>query len=119
MPPSVVRPAIRTQWAAPTTTCHVTAGDVLLVNYDDGAIVLKVTRVETLLQVGGPLANRKRINRPGGALSSSELTGKYRGDIVARSRSMLISARCRFLAAPWACKAHARCYAMPLGAPSY
>lgn len=46
----------------------VLSGDVLLLS--DGAIVLKVnrvegTRVETLVQVGGTLGNRKGINRQG------------------------------------------------------
>ncbi|MGH8522918.1 MAG: pyruvate kinase [Gammaproteobacteria bacterium] len=63
----------------------VVAGDVLLLN--DGAIVLKVnrvvdTRVETLVQVGGTLGNRKGINRLGGGLSAAALTDKDRQDIL-------------------------------------
>lgn len=63
----------------------VMVGDVLLLN--DGAIVLKVsrvegTRVETVVQVGGPLGNRKGINRLGGGLSAAALTEKDRQDIL-------------------------------------
>ena len=62
----------------------VVAGDILLLN--DGAIVLKVhrvspTRVETQVQVGGQLGNRKGINRLGGGLSAAALTDKDREDI--------------------------------------
>lgn len=63
----------------------VIVGDVLLLN--DGAIVLKVsgvegTRVVTVVQVGGPLGNRKGINRLGGGLSAAALTEKDRQDIA-------------------------------------
>lgn len=62
----------------------VAAGDTLLLN--DGAIVLSVsgvegTRIETVVQVGGVLSNRKGINRQGGGLSAAALTDKDRDDI--------------------------------------
>ncbi|MGQ0696907.1 MAG: pyruvate kinase [Panacagrimonas sp.] len=63
----------------------VSAGDTLLLN--DGAIVLKVfrvdgSRIETSVQVGGTLSNRKGINRQGGGLSAQALTDKDRKDIL-------------------------------------
>lgn len=63
----------------------VTPGDVLLLN--DGAIVLIVstvigTRIETVVQVGGVLGNRKGINRQGGGLSAAALTDKDREDVL-------------------------------------
>jgi len=62
----------------------VAAGDVLLVN--DGAIVLKINRsegtcVDTTVVIGGPLSNRKGINKQGGGLSADALTEKDREDI--------------------------------------
>lgn len=64
---------------------EVRAGDVLLLN--DGAIVLSVvatgpTTVDTVVQVGGTLGNRKGINRLGGGLSAAALTDKDRQDIA-------------------------------------
>ncbi|MCC6708293.1 MAG: pyruvate kinase [Gammaproteobacteria bacterium] len=63
----------------------VHAGDTLLV--DDGRIVLQVERVqgariETTVQIGGPLSNHKGINRQGGGLSAPALTHKDREDLV-------------------------------------
>ena len=63
----------------------VHAGDTLLV--DDGRIVLKVERVqgariETTVQIGGPLSNHKGINRQGGGLSAPALTHKDREDLL-------------------------------------
>lgn len=63
----------------------VTVGDTLLLN--DGAIVLLVTRVvgsrvDTVIQVGGRLSDRKGINRQGGGLSAAALTDKDRDDIL-------------------------------------
>ena len=63
----------------------VASGDVLLIN--DGAITLKVfavagTRIDTLVQVGGILSNRKGINRQGGGLSAAALTDKDRADLI-------------------------------------
>ena len=63
----------------------VKAGDVLLVN--DGAISLRVdavqdTRVETTVLIGGPLSNRKGINKLGGGLSAAALTDKDRSDLA-------------------------------------
>jgi len=62
----------------------VKPGDVLLLN--DGAIALRVektagTRVETTVLVGGPLSNRKGINKQGGGLSAAALTDKDREDL--------------------------------------
>ena len=62
----------------------IVAGDVLLLN--DGAIVLEVkevsgSRVETVVQIGGKLSNRKGINKQGGGLSAAALTDKDREDI--------------------------------------
>lgn len=60
------------------------AGDILLLN--DGAIALKVdairgSRVQTTVQVGGTLSNRKGINKQGGGLSAAALTDKDREDL--------------------------------------
>jgi pyruvate kinase len=62
----------------------VVSGDTLLLN--DGALVLRVdkieaTRVLTTVLVGGPLSNRKGINKQGGGLSAAALTEKDRADI--------------------------------------
>lgn len=62
----------------------VVCGDVLLLN--DGALSLTVeaieaTRVHCRVQVGGPLSNRKGINKQGGGLSAPALTDKDRDDI--------------------------------------
>ena len=62
----------------------VRAGDVLLLN--DGLIVLDVlrvagTRIETTVQVGGELSNRKGVNRKGGGISAPALTDKDFEDI--------------------------------------
>ena len=64
----------------------VTPDDVLLL--DDGRIVLKVDRTDgskiiCTVVVGGPLSDRKGINRQGGGLSASALTDKDRSDIKA------------------------------------
>jgi pyruvate kinase len=58
----------------------------LLLN--DGAISLRVeqvegTRVITTVLIGGPLSNRKGINRLGGGLSAQALTDKDRADLRA------------------------------------
>ena len=71
--------------AYPQLPLDVRAGDILLLN--DGAIVLRVTAtnetiVDTVVQVGGTLSNRKGINRLGGGLSADALTDKDRADIV-------------------------------------
>lgn len=71
--------------AYPQLPLDVRAGDILLLN--DGAIVLRVTGtsetvVDTVVQVGGTLSNRKGINRLGGGLSADALTDKDRADIV-------------------------------------
>ena len=63
----------------------VKVGDTLLLN--DGAIVLLIRainggRIETTVQVGGTLSNRKGINRQGGGLSAAALTDKDRADIL-------------------------------------
>ena len=60
------------------------AGDSLLLN--DGLIVLDVisvgmTRIETVVKVGGELSNRKGLNRKGGGISAPALTDKDRDDI--------------------------------------
>ncbi|HUS24198.1 MAG TPA: pyruvate kinase [Candidatus Binatia bacterium] len=62
----------------------VKSGDTLVLN--DGAIVLKVdkvegTRIDTTVVIGGVLSNRKGINRMGGGLSAQALTFKDRIDI--------------------------------------
>jgi len=64
----------------------VVPGDTLLLN--DGAIALRVdkvegTRIYTQVLVGGPLSNRKGINRLGGGLSAAALTDKDRADLRA------------------------------------
>jgi pyruvate kinase len=64
----------------------VVPGDTLLLN--DGAISLRVeqvegTRVITTVLIGGPLSNRKGINRLGGGLSAQALTDKDRADLRA------------------------------------
>lgn len=64
----------------------VTPDDVLLL--DDGRVVLKVDRtdgskIHCTVVVGGPLSDRKGINRQGGGLSASALTDKDRSDIKA------------------------------------
>lgn len=64
----------------------VVPGDTLLLN--DGAIALRVekvegTRIHTQVLVGGPLSNRKGINRLGGGLSAAALTDKDRADLRA------------------------------------
>ncbi|GLR27179.1 pyruvate kinase [Limnobacter litoralis] len=68
----------------PELVNDVKAGDTLLL--DDGKIVFKVKKVagseihvETL--VGGPLKNRKGINKQGGGLSAPALTAKDMEDI--------------------------------------
>lgn len=63
----------------------VSPGDVLLLN--DGAIVLNVirvhgSRIDTCVQVGGTLSDRKGINRQGGGLSATALTDKDRADVL-------------------------------------
>ncbi len=73
---------VSTSYAALTT--DVGPGDVLLL--DDGQVVLEVTsvegeRIETIVQVGGKLSDRKGINRLGGGLSAQALTDKDRDDI--------------------------------------
>lgn len=64
----------------------VAPGDTLLLN--DGAIALRVdevagTRIRTIVLIGGPLSNRKGINRMGGGLSAAALTDKDRADLRA------------------------------------
>lgn len=63
----------------------VAPGDTLLLN--DGAIALRVEKIEgswidTTVLVGGPLSNRKGINRLGGGLSAAALSDKDRADLV-------------------------------------
>src|SRR5579863_5048063 len=70
--------------AYPDLPKDVKPGDVLLLN--DGAIVLRVekltgTAIDTTVLVGGPLSNRKGINKQGGGLSAAALTDKDREDI--------------------------------------
>ncbi len=62
----------------------VAAGDVLLLN--DGAISMRVdetsaTQVICTVLVGGPLSNRKGINKQGGGLSAAALTDKDKEDL--------------------------------------
>ena len=62
----------------------IAAGDILLL--DDGAISLRVSRVEGAqihcrVHVGGRLSDSKGINRQGGGLSAPALTEKDRQDI--------------------------------------
>jgi pyruvate kinase len=62
----------------------VKPGDTLLL--DDGLIALKVDRIEgttidTTVLVGGPLSDRKGINRLGGGLSLTALAEKDKNDI--------------------------------------
>lgn len=59
-------------------------GDILLL--DDGLLRLRVERVEgpavhTIVEVGGPLSDRKGINAPGTRLSTPALTDKDRRDL--------------------------------------
>ncbi len=68
----------------PNLARDVRAGDILLL--DDGRIVLRVenvdrTRVQTRVQVGGRLSNKKGINLKGGGLSAAALTEKDRQDL--------------------------------------
>ncbi|MDE0854482.1 MAG: pyruvate kinase [Nevskia sp.] len=70
--------------AYPELPRDVQQGDVLLLN--DGAISLRVeksegTRVDTVVLIGGPLSNRKGINKQGGGLSAAALTDKDREDL--------------------------------------
>ncbi|HTB66157.1 MAG TPA: pyruvate kinase [Steroidobacteraceae bacterium] len=62
----------------------VVSGDVLLLS--DGQIVLEVlavegTRIHTRVKVGGPLSDRKGLNRQGGGISAPALSDKDRDDI--------------------------------------
>ena len=62
----------------------VKAGDLLLLN--DGLIVLTVHKVlgeqvHTIVKMGGELSNNKGINKQGGGLTASALTGKDMDDI--------------------------------------
>jgi len=62
----------------------VVPGDTLLLN--DGAIAMRVeevegTRIDCTVLVGGPLSNRKGINKQGGGLSAEALTDKDRSDL--------------------------------------
>ncbi len=62
----------------------VVSGDVLLLS--DGQIVLEVlavegTRIQTRVKVGGPLSDRKGLNRQGGGISAPALSEKDRDDI--------------------------------------
>lgn len=68
----------------PELVNDVKAGDTLLL--DDGKIVLKVKQVigqqiNTVVEVGGVLKNRKGINKLGGGLSAPALTSKDMEDI--------------------------------------
>jgi len=59
-------------------------GDVLLLN--DGALAMCVeettdTRVICTVQIGGPLSDRKGINKQGGGLSAAALTDKDKADL--------------------------------------
>jgi pyruvate kinase len=62
----------------------VVSGDVLLLA--DGQIVLDVisvegTRIHTRVKAGGPLSDRKGLNRQGGGISAPALSDKDRDDI--------------------------------------
>jgi len=62
----------------------VRTGDTLLL--DDGRIVLGVSsvkgsRINTVVELGGPLSNNKGINRKGGGLTAPALTDKDKQDI--------------------------------------
>lgn len=62
----------------------VSAGDTLIL--DDGRIAMKVdnvsgTRINCVVETGGPLSDKKGINRLGGGLSAAALTDKDRADI--------------------------------------
>jgi pyruvate kinase len=62
----------------------VSPGDTLLLA--DGQIVLGVervkgTRVECVVRVGGPLSDRKGLNRQGGGISAPALSDKDRDDV--------------------------------------
>ena len=60
-------------------------GDRLLL--DDGKIALRITeagpdRIDTTVEVGGPLSNRKGVNVPDVAIPMSALTDKDRSDLA-------------------------------------
>ncbi len=70
--------------AYPNLHKDVKAGDTLLLA--DGQIVLDVVavdgpRVSTVVRVGGPLSNRKGLNRQGGGISAPALSAKDLDDI--------------------------------------
>ncbi len=74
--------AVGVTYAALPQDVH--AGDVLLLN--DGAISLEVresagSQVRCKVLIGGPLSNRKGINKQGGGLSAAALTDKDHLDI--------------------------------------
>ena len=71
--------------AYPDLPRDVAAGDTLLLN--DGAIRLHVTRVEgtridTEVEIGGELSDRKGINKAGGGLSAAALTARDHDDLA-------------------------------------
>ena len=70
--------------AYPSLVDDVISGDALLL--DDGQIVLSVvevvgTEVRTRVEQGGPLSDKKGLNKMGGGLSAPALTDKDRADI--------------------------------------
>jgi len=67
----------------------VVNGDLLLL--DDGRVQLEVTGVEgnkvfTKVVVGGPLSDKKGINKKGGGLSADALTEKDKADIITAAK---------------------------------
>lgn len=67
----------------------VVAGDLLML--DDGRVQLEVTSVEgnkvhTKVVVGGPLSDKKGINKKGGGLSADALTEKDKADIITAAK---------------------------------
>lgn len=69
----------------PRLASDLSAGDTLLL--DDGRLVLRVTgvsdgRVETLVEVGGPLGSHKGVNVPGVRLAIDPLTEKDLDDLA-------------------------------------
>ena len=67
----------------------VVAGDLLML--DDGRVQLEVTGVEgnkvhTKVVVGGPLSDKKGINKKGGGLSADALTEKDKADIITAAK---------------------------------
>ncbi|WP_043769368.1 pyruvate kinase [Algiphilus aromaticivorans] len=71
--------------AYPDLPNDVVAGDALMLN--DGAIRLRVTqvagtRIDTEVEIGGELSDRKGINKAGGGLSAAALTERDHDDLA-------------------------------------